>query len=470
MNTNLSPVLDILYEAETAQKEGCRRVCELLSLDPTSTLADILIENETQFGDRSFRTLLEKVGDIVGQHKVQRNITDGYFIDPKQGHGCDDFLRLKLLEVLGHSLKAHNCRPTAQCRFRADECKVEAETRDVQPGDNKSGQIDLLITRQCDDDRSDNDRNFAIIVENKINRAPNQPEQLQKYVARFRRAGFSDEQIFVFFLPLTDDLDPASDDLKAILEKVTYAKITFEKQIRAWLKVALEEWPANLDQRIREHLSYYGNLINHLINQRERDTMKANILKQIEQAEQNNSLPSWSQVESLRNSADELKQCLESVLRGKLLLKIRNILEQQGEDVWLCLEDESTKKIKVDSRDDEQFGVNVLLCVRADSAVSLCFGASPKDPFWIGYLRSGSKGEQKKIEPLVLSEAQEHLTGIVGKNDPYYAWGWRRGLTYDNCVANSPAIAEKLVEMRNSLVDKLKVAGVRSSKSQVESS
>jgi hypothetical protein len=123
-----------------------------------------------------------------------------------------------------------------------------------------------------------------------------------------------------FFLPLTDDLNPASDDLKAILGKVTYKKITFEKHIRAWLKIALEEWPANLDCRIREHLSYYLNLINHLINQRELDTMKASILKQIEKADQNDTLPAWSQVEQLYESASKLKQCLESVLRGKTVI------------------------------------------------------------------------------------------------------------------------------------------------------
>ena len=393
MNSNLSPVLDILYEVETARKEGCRRVCELLSLDPTSTIARILIENENQLGDRSFRTLLEKVGDIVSHHKVQRNITDwpfenfwnnpheprhskllGYFIDPKQGHGCDDFLRLKLLEVLKNSLNAHKCRPTVQCRFRADECNVEAETRDVQPGDNKPGQIDLSITRQCDDDRSDNNRNFAIIIENKINRATNQPEQLQKYVARFRRVGFSDEQIFVFFLPLTDDLNPASDDLKAILGKVTYKKITFEKHIRAWLKIALEEWPANLDCRIREHLSYYLNLINHLINQRELDTMKASILKQIEKADQNDTLPAWSQVEQLYESASKLKQCLESVLRGKLLLRVQSLLRERKVNVGFVLDDGTEMKQTLDSPYDAWFERECNLGILVRTHVLVCLG------------------------------------------------------------------------------------------------
>lgn len=486
-DTNLSPVFVLLYEIEEARKEGCRRVCELLPLAQTPKIATILIENESQLGDKSFCTPLEKVGDIVLQHKVQRNITDwpfenfwnnpheprhskllGYFIDPKQGHGCDDFLRHKLLEVLKDSLNAHKCRPTVQYRFRDDGCNVEAETRDVQPGDNNSGQIDLLITRQCDDDRSDNNRNFAIIVENKINRASNQPKQLEKYVARFRRAGFSDEQIFVFFLPLTDDLNPDSDDLKAILGKVTYEKITFKKHIRNWLEAALEEWPADLDKRIREHLSYYRNLIKHLINQREQDTMKANILKQIEQAEQKNLLPTWSQVENLQKSAVELKQCLESVLRGKLLLRVQSLLREMKVNVGFYMADGTEEKQTLNSTYDERFEWERNLGIPVGANVIVCLGGygdgGLREIFWTGYMRSGSNEEQEKHKNIIIKEAQRWSMNIAHNNPPWYVWDWIKEIDYDNCVAELTVdrLANKLLNMRNSLEDQLKKESFRS--------
>ena len=79
MNTNLSRVLDILYAAEIARKEGCRRVCELLSLDPTSTIARILIEPDNGLGPERFIPLLQDVSRIVGKHGVRRNIADWTF-------------------------------------------------------------------------------------------------------------------------------------------------------------------------------------------------------------------------------------------------------------------------------------------------------------------------------------------------------------------------------------------------------
>ncbi len=190
------------------------------------------------------------------------------------------------------------------------------------------------------------------------------------------------------------------------------------------------------------------------------------MLKLLEGADKKNALPTWSQVESLFNSATKLKECLESVLRGKLLLNIRSILQQQGGDVWLCLDDDncrngdSMEEIKVDSPYDEHFADEVNLCVRADATVSVCFGASPSR-FWIGYMRSGSQKKQKEIEPLVLSEAQERLTSPE-KFGPWYALAWREDVTYDNCAAKSSAIAGELLEMRNGLVDQLKLKGVRS--------
>jgi hypothetical protein len=474
MNTNLSPVLDILYGAETAQKEGCSRVCELLSRDLTSTITRILIENENQLGDESFRTLLEKVGDIVKHHKVQRNITDWpfenfwnnphepyhskllrYFINPDEEHRCGPFLLGKFLSVLRKALVESKGLPVIH-EFPVDECSVEAETRDVQPGDNQSGQIDLLITRQCDN------RNYAIIVENKINRAANRPKQLQKYVARARRAGFSDEQIFVFFLPLTDDLYPESDDLKAIPDKVTYAKITFEKHIRAWLKAALEEWPANLDERIREHLSYYRNLINHLINQREQDTMDASILKQLEQAEHNNTLPTWQDVERARTATEALKRSLEQVIRGRLLLETCAVLSRAGKNAWLCLENHPLDEIDFSSAYDPRFGQSVDLCLQVDDAVRVCYGGNSSE-CWFGYMRNGS-AIQDAINPVIRAEAEKHLVKIKGSGDPWYAWGPREvTYYYDKRVEDSSEmLAEALMDMCNSLVDRLKKEGVRS--------
>lgn len=463
MNTNLSPVLEILYEVETARKEGCRRVCELLSLNPTSTIAGILAEKEQRLG--AFDTnLLDKVAKTVEDHNIKRNITDwpfehfwgnpyeprhskllGYFIDPNAAHGCGSLLLGKLFEVLKDSFPPDH-------HFRVEHCRVS------QPE-----YIDLLIEMDCKDEK------YAIIIENKINWAKDQLKQLQRYVESVIQRGFDVKQIYVFYLPLTLGKNPNPDDVDTIRRKlgVNYKKITFETHIQNWLESVLTkdpdpEWPSAMQGGMCENLSHYRNLIRYLVNKQKELKMNHEILKQLEQAEKKNLLPTWSQVESLQKSAIELKQCLESVVRGKMLLEIQKILlQRQVKDVWLCLETEPTEEIKDASPYDERFGANVDLCVFADDTVSVCFGGGPEG-FWLGYMRSDSPDKQKKMEQSILSEAQERIKSIEGNDKTWYAWVWRREVTYDNCEVNSSPIAEKLVDMRNSLVDRLKVKGVRS--------
>ncbi len=107
----------------------------------------------------------------------------------------------------------------------------------------------------------------------------------------------------------------------------------------------------------------------------------------------------------------------------------------------------------------------MVLCVRVDDAVSACLGAGSEGAdhcCWLGYMKNGSQVDQEKIKGLILSEAQQCLTGRIGGNEPYYAWSYMKQVTYDNCVAESSAIAEKLMEMRKHLFDRLKAERARS--------
>jgi hypothetical protein len=221
------------------------------------------------------------------------------------------------------------------------------------------------------------------------------------------------------------------------------------------------ECPAAMHDGMRENLSHYLNLIKFLINKQKELKMNHELLKQLAEAEKRNRLPTWSQVESLQKSAVELKQCLESVLRGKLLLEIQRILQEQHVNVWLCLESEPTEKISAVDAYDERFGDSVDLCVHADANVNVCFGGN-NDGFWLGYMRSGSSDNQKKVEPFILSEAQSRIKSSEGNDKTWYAWVWRKEITYGNCLDNSSRIAELLVDMRKRLVDRLKRKDVRS--------
>ncbi|HWF20009.1 MAG TPA: PD-(D/E)XK nuclease family protein, partial [Verrucomicrobiae bacterium] len=214
MDMNLVAPLKILYQIESARIEDCRKLCKVLSLRRMPVIEDILIQNEQNIGllDISF---LEQIGKTINDRDIQRNITDWpfenfwgnpyepshskllkFFIDPNEEHDCGCYLLKKLLEILIDALPGEQ-------NFQVDEhCKVS------QPN-----YIDLLIERHGDNGK------YAIIIENKINWAPNQEKQLQTYVEAVMRRDLKPKQIYVFYLPLTSEKHPNSDDQDTLTKK-----------------------------------------------------------------------------------------------------------------------------------------------------------------------------------------------------------------------------------------------------------
>ena len=463
-------VLDILDEAENARQEGLRRACELLLPAPTSTITNILVGKNSELSNTQFRTLLEKISLIVREQQVQRNITDWpfenfwgnpyeprhskllkYFLNPQEDHQCGEFLLDAFVEVL----KASGCLPSGH-HFPVDHCSVS------QPD-----YIDLLIKRDRDDGK------YAIIVENKVNWAKDQWKQLQGYVKSVMRRDFTAEQIYVFYLPLTSAKSPDPDDINTIknLLRVKYNPITFDKHILTWLKVVLDNesecnWPQNMHKGMSENLSHYRNLIQYLVNEQKEHIMNQEILKTLEKARK--PLPTLLQVESLASSVGELTECLKSVLRRKLLLKIYHTLKEQEENVWLCLERTPTKKLKtIDLYDDDSWFI--CLGASANDAVSVGFGWGGSC-FYLGYMKSNDdKTDQEKVTPTVLLEAKDHLQKTEEVDEECAAWWYSYcdytqsvSETYDDSFVkhHSPLLAAKLVELRDSLVDRLKKNGI----------
>jgi hypothetical protein len=261
---------------------------------------------------------------------------------------------------------------------------------------------------------------------------------------------------------LNDAGEPNADDLAFIGKRgVGCAKITFQRHILGWLDYVLgkeneAQWPAAMHRGMRDNLVHYRDLICYLIKKEKTTHMDREILKQLEHADQEGALPTLSQVQHLRDSADCLKRCLESALRGKLLLQIMTILRRDGRDAWFCLEGKPAAKIDFGGPYDLRFGYTVDLCVRVDDGVNVCFGGSP-DGFWFGYMRHGD-ARQKPIEAAVIAEAQKHLGSIDGNNGLWYAWTWNREVDYEQCQdpLTGARLAEMLSKMRDSLQERLK--------------
>lgn len=83
---------------------------------------------------------------------------------------------------------------------------------------------------------------YAIIFENKIMNAPEQPNQLANYIEGVRAKGVVDEQIYIVYLPRTNNDGPTSVSWTnnqgfsyRSLYSCRYAKVSFENGVLPWL-------------------------------------------------------------------------------------------------------------------------------------------------------------------------------------------------------------------------------------------
>lgn len=455
--SSLSQVFEILHQRDLTRTE-LGKVSKLLPFGHNSPISRILFEERNGSECSRIEALWDGVAGIVKDRQVQRSITDwpfihfwenpyesrhskllGYFINPDEAHGCGAFLLEKLLGILKASQ-----RISAKHGFPIKNCKVHVE----------SGHLDLLI------ERDNGDGKYALIIENKVNGAKDQPRQLEGYVERTLE-NFKCGEIHVLYLPLRKDKDPAASDVKAIEGKgVSYNKITFEDEILPWLNAVLgeksrREWPQKMTEGMAENLIHYRSLITFLITKNKDESMNEQIREKLKQAAEG-ELPSWKQVELAAQSSRALQLCFEAMLRGKLLLRIQAILKSQRESAAFYSTRKSVpEECEISSEFDPRFEGSVDLCIRLNDNILVSFGAYEEEPlFWSGYLRSGSAEEQEALQAIVLEEAKKQLgEKVLGTNAPYYAWAYERQVTYDNCGDENTAarLAAKLLKMQEDM-------------------
>lgn len=96
------------------------------------------------------------------------------------------------------------------------------------------------------------DKQFALIMENKACGAVDQETQIFRYIEKTRNRGYTDEQIFVIYLPPTDDKEPSDDSWNGLKEEYTerYVKLSFREDIIKWI-----------DNYVLPNICYKDNLL-----------------------------------------------------------------------------------------------------------------------------------------------------------------------------------------------------------------
>ena len=220
-----------------------------------------------------------------------------------------------------------------------------------------------------------------------------------------------------------------------------------------WLDAVLQDSDFTHQVGMCENLTHYRNLIRYLNRKQKELQMTAKIIELLRGAESPNKLPTLADVETITQSLDSLRKCLEQVLRGKLLLAVRDELQQRGSDAWMCLEKAPGQKVEIGSRFDAAFAESTNVCL----PVHVCFGGGGSHAFWLGYLRDGNSEKQAQISSAILDEAKKQLGQKITTSDSaWFAWALRDGDYDESCVENCVLpISNRLIEMRANLLERL---------------
>src|SRR5574344_1759569 len=121
--------------------------------------------------------------------------------------------------------------------------------------------IDLLI------EGFDSFKNkFAVIIENKINRAKDQDRQIERYIESLKdKEGFDESQIYVLYVTKGEcDDGPSENSFSKDRQKEfasRYRKISYQKEIRNWIESCKKIW---INDLIRSVLVQYGTFLTSM--------------------------------------------------------------------------------------------------------------------------------------------------------------------------------------------------------------
>lgn len=117
---------------------------------------------------------------------------------------------------------------------------------------------------------------FAIIIENKVNRATNQTEQLKKYIVAVSNdkttLNVDSKQIWVLFLTLDGRETPDNKSKTYIDENnIHYFEINYQENILPWLKEEIQPFVMRKERVLDSGLSQYVDFLEGMLGLRQSD-------------------------------------------------------------------------------------------------------------------------------------------------------------------------------------------------------
>ena len=421
-------IFDRLIEIEQKSREGIGGIIELLSD----------FEQQNQDCMEECLVLANEISNLISNSenkpKYQLNLLDEI--------GVNEPMTSRIISII---LKYRNKNNHVLCRSFIEHFLVpygfDIKWFSTPEISAERDNIDICIQEKG---------KYAVIIENKLKGAVFQRNQLARYIAKMRKAGYSDDRIFIVILPntvdrgfcngirksvwrLPEDWEKPNqerrcadfDDVcckcdvpedfydekicrgcdKKLKEIFSVRNITLSINFLAWLKddclnfnlVPEEEYV--LRSAIVQFADFldgiYNNRLNDKLLKEMEDFLREKLLKQGESKQEQ-----WKKLEKTKKNADELTKGLESLMK-----------EFKKE----CIEDWKRKlsdNWKVQS-DAESFWIDI------DGVKCGCWNGDC--PYW-GFKCDSPTSEQKEMVDKIISELKKIETKKEEKG--WIAWNY----------------------------------------------
>ena len=209
--------------------------------------------------------------------------------------------------------------------------------------------IDILI---CDE-------NFVLIIENKINYAADQPEQLKKYFDRVNENyNYKKEHIFLLYLTRWGMKKPSYDSLpieyRDFLD-TNYKEIDFLKNILPWLEEkVLPECRLKekiLSSAILQYIDHLKGIFNKRENMKQLDEKLKEFLKEKLNIKKELTTETFAIIDGKLQELEACKNYIDNIkidFRNDLRETFKRKLYEKFKDEWVCVSNAKSGIVNID--------------------------------------------------------------------------------------------------------------------------
>lgn len=210
------------------------------------------------------------------------------------------------------------------------------------------------------------DRDYAIIIENKIHYAKDQDEQLSNYLEKVKNKNYKSNQVYVLYLTRWGDKKPMESSLPQKVRKELgdrYIEINFRNHILPWIEEIFQnsrQKDQELISALRQYIDHLEGLLNLRIKNnfmnKELNELIAKEISLVDDFKKNDII--------ISKKIDELNLCLSHL--NSLRIDVRNKLRKEFlqklfdklnrlETGWYCV-NKIHNRIEISEANSEYFG------------------------------------------------------------------------------------------------------------------